>query len=1131
MAGVADALNGMIEGLTNGGGKAGNEMASTEAKIDTTNGLLEGIHSSNNQLIQAFSELPPLLQEQAKYLSNMVDGLGALKTVVESQSPNATVKKVNEGMKNKKTPDESDVAKLPDIYGMPGLLLHQDLKDILNKLGELVPTGATEKEENKTEGKEIPQILEQLHESLDGINNQINLISNSMSVFVEQLNNSLELMSSQLDWIGQRIPESIIVENGKGEENPEIPILMEQLRLSLEHISGQLDWIGQRIPESEKTPKIKKDDKDEAKEKKKGAGLAGVLSGLLGGVSNLAQLAGALILFAGAALILSVLNWGAALIGLAMFAAFVTGAVYLATKLAADPKNAKNLNEFGNLAMKMSMALGLFGIALGVLSLVVLLVGPAIFGTLIILAFFLGFMAVAMLITKLGGPAIKHFGDMAIKLSLALLIFAGTIVILKLISPLVLAAIPDVLIIMGLFFIFIALGAIISKFSGDLKQFAIGSILLSVSLVIFSFALLVLKFVALELARDAQLFKVGDTTFDVPTGVILIMGLFLVFIAIGVIISKFAGNLVMFALGSILLTVALVVFSLGLIVLSWVYKKLMAEGGPMVGFGEYLVPFSVILILGLFLVFIAVGAICSAAAGSLILFAIGSILLAVALVAFAFALQMLIDLDLVNNGENLLYALGVIALVIAAAAIIGLACVAAIIGIGLFSAAALLLSVALIVFSVALNEVMKLDLVENKELVLGSLDVIAEIIMKAAGLGAKSALAMIGLVPFTAACLLLGVSLLPFTLVLQGLIDIRKKMIEEKVTTEEVLKPIELLLQAVGNLAQNMKGVSLEAAAAFAIIMDATLGSVETILGMMDALIDVAKSGKVEEAKPAFQDIIQHFFGIDPTTGQFSGDPLTLLGLLDSISKMGVELSEGQARAIAALVPLTESLDTITNMISKLEGVDVEAGVTAIGSMIPLMENLVGFADYMGGQSGDGGGFFGKIAGKLTGTLEDKFKAATKMLQVGGPMDEMMQAINGLIDVISPIQAKVETVTASTALQDFGKLFAEDIVKPMENLDKATTNIQNFETSIRKLSGTLKDFVSNNKNVLKETGGILSGAASLAQKAGDALSKMGGAKGSDKGSSTEKSPMEQIQEDVKAIRDKVAGPEKDFRRG
>jgi len=306
--------------------------------------------------------------------------------------------------------------------------------------------------------------------------------------------------------------------------------------------------------DDEKKDKDDKKDKD-GKDPKKG--IKGAIEGLIGSSKSLLVLAGTLVLFAGAAALFAVLNWPKALIGLAMFGVFIAGAILLTKFINKDAQ--QSLAQFGTYIRDLALAFILFGVAMLVASLVVPLVMSAWLGVLVIMGFFFIFSLLGALVSRVAGKGLKDFMKGSIMMTIAFLVFAlGLIVIGKIVWPLI----NDPAVMRGigqiflLFVLFVLLGILASFAGGGLLKFALASILLIISMVIFAIGLVIIHKIISPLIDDPAFWKTIG----------LILGLFLFFVVLGIVLVVTGAilGLVIFAVAAILLALGLILFAFAL---------------------------------------------------------------------------------------------------------------------------------------------------------------------------------------------------------------------------------------------------------------------------------------------------------------------------------------------------------------------------------------------------------------------------------------------------------------------------------------------------------------------------------------------------------------------------------------
>lgn len=340
---------------------------------------------------------------------------------------------------------------------------------------------------------------------------------------------------------------------------------------------------------------------DKNKGEKKG--ISGFFKGLMEGIGGIASLGVALIAFAGAALIFNFVDWGKAVIGLLAFTVFTIGMVALAKTLSSEQKD---LTKFAESSLIMSAALGAFAVSLYIAS-TLMSMKPINIGSISLPAFDVG-GAILALVT---------FGIFEMGMA--------------------------------------SLAKKINKENGDFANFALGSLLMTAALVTFSVGLVIASNIfanGINVGSFAKYINGGadNTVLKVdPVGAIAAIGTFLVFelglAGVARLMGKEVGNFTKFALASIVMSGALVAFSVALVVVS----SVLTNGINMDVFGQKVSLPKVdmgaaIAGVATFIVFLVSMAILANVAGSLIgqiaLFGAVSILLSASLIAFSVAMIM-----------------------------------------------------------------------------------------------------------------------------------------------------------------------------------------------------------------------------------------------------------------------------------------------------------------------------------------------------------------------------------------------------------------------------------------------------------------------------------------------------------
>jgi hypothetical protein len=334
---------------------------------------------------------------------------------------------------------------------------------------------------------------------------------------------------------------------GKSKEKAkEKPKLSDMMKMPAEHSLGytllywKLDEIAGLL------------DGSKSKKEEQGKGIGGFFQGLLKGAVGLAVLAGAMLLFAGALLLFTKLegsDWAKALLGIAMFALFVTGAVLVAKAVA---KEEKTFLDFAKGVLLLTAAMILFGAAVFVMAWVLPYVIPAIPGMVLFGAFVLG----AVVVSRLVGKNLKDFAQFGLGMILltgALILFGAAVFVMNWINPYIDGALFGI----GLFLAFVGITAILAKVVGSqlgsFTKFAIGTLLMIAGLVLFAGAIwLVNKMITLEQIGYAAIVALAMIGFVAVTA------------ALGYAMAPLLPGLVVIAVGALALAVSMGLFALAI---------------------------------------------------------------------------------------------------------------------------------------------------------------------------------------------------------------------------------------------------------------------------------------------------------------------------------------------------------------------------------------------------------------------------------------------------------------------------------------------------------------------------------------------------------------------------------------
>jgi hypothetical protein len=696
-----------VEGLES----LNNIAENTEKTSLAISDLKEGLHEiSPAPVVEAVEELNRSQQSMLASLTNIVEHLAPLKDILalidkrsteESLKDNAEAEKqkTDKQSSGKNTPNDSDVAKLPDIYGLPSLLLNttllslrtelfepqiEILKNINSNLGQVISLMNTEKKSKAEPAKAAKGTTEgpAKKETTTGLGPYVDLAKSLAELNMIAALVNLEFMSSFIN-IANNITNNIDPKKAEllTEFGETLKEGMDSFRGAIiaTTISGALilpalmylPFVKLFISNSIKmmdSIKLGQANKNAHKLAEFASDMSTTLKGLIS--------------FALQSMILSVIAIPA-IVGIILTGLFIRAAMLaIPPGLAAKTKQITNLNKFSEqlrsslqvlalaavmatiliplsitgivglllsslfvltsgLLAKVSAGVNLSGIVKfakslkkAMLSLVIgmmlvvavaLLTPLALVGMLIISVFALTLIPISMYMGAMSVVALWGITRFAKKLSSAMISLSLALLLAAMMPIFIFMAMPGLIAIMGIMSVFVGIGSFMASIGNkSIMNFAKGAILLTIALVLFGLGMVLLGFFLWPWIVDA-----------LPKA-LLITGIFLVFVAIGAVISQFTGNLIKFAIGSILLTVALVLFGLGLWVLAKIAKEIDKLGGY-AGLIKIGIAMIAAFALGIGIGLILIGPQMIA----LVLFAVGAVLLAVALIAFAFAVEKL----------------------------------------------------------------------------------------------------------------------------------------------------------------------------------------------------------------------------------------------------------------------------------------------------------------------------------------------------------------------------------------------------------------------------------------------------------------------------------------------------------
>ena len=808
---------------------------------------------------------------------------------------------------------------------------------------------------------------------------------------------------------------------------------------------------------------FKRMDKDNSK-KAKGGGLKGLFDGLESGSKGLLILAGALAAFAVSAIAFQFVDWPAAVKGLLLFTGFVTGTIILA-KLVGKEK--RTLESFAKNVLYMTLSYAAFGLSLFVVS--NLLKYCDLPNLVASLALFAGFVAGTIAVAKLVNKSSKDFMSFAkgvLIMTGAYVAFGVALVIVSQLAKFI--DWPGLLATMGLFAAFIAgtvaVSKLLSKGQGDLVQFALGSMLMSVAFLAFGGAIAVISRLNADIGTDGWLAVVGT------------LGIMAVIIAGASIAAKFADPvaLILLATSSILMAAGFTAFGFAIKILSELTVKELLKGA--------------LIIAGVTAFYIAIGALGTATLpfmiSSVIMFAAlaaSSALMLVAMIPFKKAVDLINQVDI--NGQTLLNVLGIAGIMTAFAAI-GVASLAATPGVALFAAFSALASPALGNFIDVLLKLQTLHLVDATvkkiKLQLGHIGSIITAMEDNLAVGAGT-LAKISSFALMTKPVIKAID--SAGNIIKKIATLNKIKIDQTKFTQ-LLGIIQSSLLVMSDQAKNFKGKAGQAAIDMAAALVDVTASINTIADVVLKLCDL-DSSRVDNANEHIKYLMKNLFV--PTGDPNNPHILDLFDYLPSISK-------GALRAAEALVPITEAVDNLANTIIMIGTVDpttIANGMRSLQDEMALMQELSTVLRSIAGDAETGILFWKSDTFEKANTALSKIGDCINTIQTVIPADttridsfaSTMSALNALgttsfngdtfknkitalglgLSAIKDddIIGKIKDIGDGLATVDVSTVEKINIVMDtFSNLNPQITSINNMASALHTLNAELKEFGS-----------------------------------------------------------------------
>jgi hypothetical protein len=738
---------------------------------------------------------------------------------------------------------------------------------------------------------------------------------------------------------------------------------------------------------------------------KKKGGLGDLFGDLAKGALGLVILAGALVAFAAAAALFNFVDWGKALLGLVMFTGFVVGSILLANLV--KPQ----INTFKDFALGILMMTA----AYAAFSLTLLLVSWIskhldLKGILVTLSLFAAFVVGTLILAiqlKSATGDLVQFALGSMLMAAAYLAFSVSLVLVSFLSKYI--DIKSIIPTLGLFMIFVvvtgAIAALVGAFKGNFVQFAVGSILMSVAFVAFAGAMWVLTKFLPMDIMASAIIKIA-----IITTIIVLLG-------------ALASTCLVPMAGAIVFSAVLLIFSVSLAASAAMFLlAMMAINAIKITPRTFLNITSMGIVM---LTFAALGPIALVATVGSALFTAWAIVTLPAVLSFLGVVTLLDKLNMskehIKSLQTTVGGLGKVILAfipLGAAALLGMASAA------LFTAWAILTlpSILSLMGVIKMLDSMKLDSshIAALEVTLGGLNDVIHLICKTLHVSVIDTIKIAG---FAASSLII----LGAVTSAMGILSMVKKMANMKIKPEEmtqVMANVTGVVSSLGDMAESVKGLGIKTALAMSIALDGITKSIGNIADVILKIMSI-KPEEVDQANANIKLILNKLF---VGSGDLSNP--TLSDVLESLPG----ISKSALRGAEALVPVTAALGNLTDTIQKVSGLEgkIDPAIESLKKEAIFLQDLTGILQVIAGESTYGKNIFGR-GGKNT------FEEAQKSLS---SIQEVLEQMSGLpLDKVKNISELPATL--GTFVSFDGKMFSNNIKDMEEGLSRLSK--VNFE--------------------------------------------------------------------------------------
>ena len=588
----------------------------------------------------------------------------------------------------------------------------------------------------------------------------------------------------------------------------------------------------------------------------------------------------------------------------------------------------------------------------------------------------------------------------------------------------------------------LAISIALKKEAKNLKQFAKNILMMTGALALFA----------------ATVWFVDEVNKNTDWGAVLkTLGLFAAFVAAVALIGKFLkqeeGSFKDFAIGTLLMTADLVIFTGALLLISWVYEKIDFK--------------AVAIVTGMFLAFVLAVAlianITNTQMAQFALFAVATALMIGALMLFTVAIKVAASVDV---KEILMSLLVVGTMVLFVAAFAGLGWALLTMAPVIFPGLAIALAVSVLVLGVVAAFAGVTALIQKLEIdkeafdKLNNIETLIKVIaninwhpikMLKAAVKMAPAFAAIGMVSLMVNCL-------------QG---ISKLEIDEG-KIESVMDIIEGLLETLSDNAEEMKDLGLEASFAIGIALGGVTKAMLNLTEVIKRLQDITPEN-VKKATISLQYIMSKLFlaGTDPLN-----EP-TLMDVLMAVP----EISKKAVEACSALPDVTMALNNIADVILKVKDLspeEVESAIASVLAMADCLANCSGFFKAIA-ENSSYGGFLGFGKKDTFKTVDEKMDTISGILSkiinvfgnLGGVDPAGIEAISGIFNQISHIDGGFVDKSAYFAdgLNHIANAKIRSVVLAFNGLNPNDIPLAQFITNLKPVEEVDKPFVKGAKNL------------------------------------------------------------------